>query len=128
MILTTLWKQFSLNSDLIHKLSLHSPYIQKVARFITGDTIVSVIISTRQDENCDEAAQMKWFSGTLGIFLSSWLTLLKDVFCCRTGLRNLEGPFYESHYFYESKNTDAKFKHFRSRMSVEMILSTKYYK
>ena len=29
-------------------------YILKVARFITGDTIVSVIISTRQDENCDE--------------------------------------------------------------------------
>jgi hypothetical protein len=51
-------------------------YIQKVARFITRDTIVSVIISTRQDENCDEVAQMKWFSGTLGIFLSSWLTLL----------------------------------------------------
>jgi len=31
-------------------------YIQKVARFIIGDQIVSVIISTRQDENCDEAA------------------------------------------------------------------------
>jgi hypothetical protein len=54
--------------------------------------------------------------------------VIKDVFCCRTGLRNLEGPFYESHYLYESKNTDTKFKHFRSRMSVEMILSTKYYK
>jgi hypothetical protein len=40
----------------------------------------------------------------------------------------VEGPFYESHYLYESKNTDAKFKHLRSRMSVEMTLSTKYYK
>ena len=35
---------------------------------------------------------------------------------------------FMSHYLYESKNTDAKFKHLRSRMSVEMILSTKYYK
>jgi hypothetical protein len=42
--------------------------------------------------------------------------------------RNLEGPFYESHYMSESENTGSKFKHLRSRMSVEMILSTKYYK
>ena len=41
---------------LIHNLLSWVTYIQKVARFITGDTIVSVIISTRQDENCDEAA------------------------------------------------------------------------
>jgi hypothetical protein len=44
---------------LIHNLLSWVTYIQKVARFITWDTIVSVIISTRQDENCDEAAQMK---------------------------------------------------------------------
>jgi hypothetical protein len=43
-------------------------------------------------------------------------------------LRNLAGPFYESHYLFESENTGAKFKHLRSRMFVEMILSTKYYK
>jgi len=30
MILTTLWKQFSLNSDLIHKLSLHSLYVLSI--------------------------------------------------------------------------------------------------
>jgi hypothetical protein len=48
--------------------------------------------------------------------------LNKRCFLLSTGLRNLEGPFYESHYLYESKNTDAKFKHLRSRMSVEMIL------
>ena len=41
---------------LIHNLLSWVTYSQKVARFITGDTIVSVIISTRQDENCDEAA------------------------------------------------------------------------
>jgi hypothetical protein len=41
---------------LLHNLLSWVTYIQKVARFITGDTIVSVIISTRQDENCDEAA------------------------------------------------------------------------
>jgi hypothetical protein len=44
------------------------------------------------------------------------------------GWEILNGPFYESHYLYESKNTDAKSKHLRSRMSLEMILSTKYYK
>jgi hypothetical protein len=54
--------------------------------------------------------------------------LNKRCFLLSTGLINLEGPFYESHYLYESTNTDAKFKHLRSRMSVEMILSTKYYK
>jgi hypothetical protein len=41
---------------LIHNLLSWVTYIQNVARFITRDTIVSVIISTRQDENCDEAA------------------------------------------------------------------------
>ena len=44
---------------LLHNLLSWVTYIQKVARFITGDTIVSVIISTRQDENCDEAALNK---------------------------------------------------------------------
>jgi hypothetical protein len=39
---------------LIHNLLSWVTYIQKVARFITGDAIVSVIISTRQDENCEE--------------------------------------------------------------------------
>ena len=52
----------------------------------------------------------------------------EDIFCCQTGSRNLEGPFYESHYLSESEKTGAKFKHLRFRMSVEMILSTKYYK
>jgi hypothetical protein len=35
---------------------------------------------------------------------------------------------FMSHYLYESENTGVKFKHVRSRTSVEMILSTKYYK
>jgi hypothetical protein len=41
---------------LIHNLLSWVTYIQKVAMFIIGDKIVSVIISTRRDENCDEAA------------------------------------------------------------------------
>jgi hypothetical protein len=41
---------------LIRNLLSWVTYIQKVARFITGDTIVSVIISTRQDENCDKTS------------------------------------------------------------------------
>jgi hypothetical protein len=48
----------------VQNLSIYVPecplswmtYIRKVARFIIGDKIVSAIISTRQDENCDEAA------------------------------------------------------------------------
>jgi hypothetical protein len=32
--------------------------------------------------------------------------------------KNLEGPFYESHYLSESENTGATFKHLRSRMST----------
>jgi hypothetical protein len=33
-------------------------------------------------------------------------------------VQTLEGPFYESHYLYESKNTDAKFKHLRSTLTL----------
>jgi hypothetical protein len=35
---------------------------------------------------------------------------------------------FMSHYLFESENTGANFKHLCSRMFVEMILSTKYYK
>jgi hypothetical protein len=35
---------------------------------------------------------------------------------------------FMSHYLSESENNGAKFKHLHSRMFVEMILSTKYYK
>ena len=35
---------------------------------------------------------------------------------------------FMSHYLFEGKNTGVKFKHLRSRMFVEMIISTKYYK
>jgi hypothetical protein len=35
---------------------------------------------------------------------------------------------FMSHYLSESENTGAQFKHLRSRMSVEMILSKQYYK
>ena len=41
---------------LIHSWLSWMTYIQTVAMFIIGDKIVAVIISTRQDENSDEAA------------------------------------------------------------------------
>jgi hypothetical protein len=75
---------------LIHNWLSWVTYIHKVVRFIIGDTIVSVTISTRQDENYDEATKWRAFRVLSGFSFSELFGYMSHTIVnCVLKVRNL---------------------------------------